>query len=72
MNLSPKALRFIIEVLGYRIQAYEAQLESDSLDEDTASEIGNDALYLETLRQELSESLNSLPSPLPNIAKVTP
>jgi hypothetical protein len=58
MNLSPKALRFIIEALDYRIQAYQVQLESNTLDEDMASDIGNDAMYLETLHQELIEALD--------------
>ncbi len=38
-----------LEALDYCIQAYKAQLESDTLDEDTASEIENDAFYLETI-----------------------
>lgn len=59
MNLSPKALRFLIEALDYRIQAYQEQLDFDSLDEDTASDIGNDAMYLETLRQDLLKALES-------------
>ena len=57
MNLSPKALRFIVEALDYRIRAYQEQLESDSLDEDTASDIGNDAMYLEALRDDLLETI---------------
>lgn len=59
MTLSSKALRFLIEALDYRIQAYKAQLDSDSLHEDDASDIGNDAMYLETLRQELLKTLES-------------
>lgn len=62
MNLSPKALRFIIEALDYRIQAYQEQIDSDSLDEDIVSDIGNDAMYLEVLRQELLKTLEALPS----------
>ena len=57
MNLSPKALRFIVEALDYHIRAYQEQLESDSLDEDTASDIGNDAMYLEALRDDLLETI---------------
>jgi hypothetical protein len=59
MNLSPKALRFIIEALDYRIQAYQEQLDSDSLDEDTASDIGNDAMYLEALREDLLKTIEN-------------
>lgn len=65
MNLSPKAVRFIIEALDYRIQAYQEQLDSELLDEDTASDIGNDAMYLETLRQELIKSVESTSPGIP-------
>jgi hypothetical protein len=64
MDLSPKALRFIIEALDYRIQAYQVQLESNTLDEDMASDIGNDAMYLETLHQELTKTLHHSSLPL--------
>jgi hypothetical protein len=64
MDLSPKALRFIIEALDYRIQAYQGQLESNTLDEDMASDIGNDSMYLETLHQELTKALQNSSQPL--------
>ena len=57
MNLSPKAIRFIIEALDYRIKAYQERLMVEDLDEDEASDITNDALFLESLRQELAKSL---------------
>ncbi len=55
MNLSPKAIRFIIEALEYRINAYQEHLKRDDLDEDEASDIMNDSLFLESLRQELAK-----------------
>lgn len=58
MNLSPKAIRFIIEALDYRIEAYQERLKVETLDEDEASDITNDALFLESLRQELAKTLN--------------
>jgi hypothetical protein len=58
MNLSPKAIRFIIEALDYRIEAYQERLKVDALDEDEASDITNDALFLESLRQDLAKTLN--------------
>lgn len=58
MNLSPKAIRFIIEALDYRIEAYQEHLKVDTLEEDEASDITNDALFLESLRQELAKTLN--------------
>lgn len=58
MNLSPKAIRFIIEALDYRLEAYQERLKVDALDEDEASDITNDALFLDSLRQELTKTLN--------------
>ena len=58
MNLSPKAIRFIIEALDYRLEAYQERLKVDALDEDEASDITNDALFLESLRQVLAKTLN--------------
>ena len=58
MNLSPKAIRFIIEALDYRLLAYQERLKADALDEDEASDITNDALFLESLHQELAKTLN--------------
>lgn len=57
MNLSPKAIRFIIEALDYRLKAYKERLNIEDLDEDEVSDITNDALFLESLRQELAKSL---------------
>lgn len=57
MNLSPKAIRFIIEALDYRIEAYQQRLQVEDLDENEASDISNDALFLESLRQELAKTL---------------
>ncbi len=34
MNLSPKAIRFIVEALEFRIAAYHQQLEIEELNED--------------------------------------
>ena len=59
MNLSPKAIRFIIEALDYRIKAYQEQLEVDDLDENEASDMTNDALFLESIRQELAKTLKA-------------
>ncbi|MBH8575573.1 hypothetical protein I8752_21690 [Nostocaceae cyanobacterium CENA369] len=56
MNLSPKAIRFIIEALDYRVKAYQERLQTEVLDEDEASDITNDALFLESLRQELAKT----------------
>jgi hypothetical protein len=55
MNLSPKAVRFLVEALEFRIAAYQTQLDAPELNEDEASEITNDMMFLESLLQELKE-----------------
>jgi hypothetical protein len=60
MNLSPKAVRFLVEALEFRIAAYQAQLDASDLDEDDASELTNDMMFLEALLQELKE-IESMP-----------
>jgi hypothetical protein len=59
MNLSPKAMRFMVEALEYRISAYEQQLESSNLDDDAAAEVTNDLMFLESLLQELKKTLST-------------
>jgi hypothetical protein len=59
MNLSPKALRFMIEALEYRVAAYEQQLETADLPEDEASDLNNDLMFLESLLQDLKKALEA-------------
>ncbi|PIG94847.1 hypothetical protein CSQ79_04520 [Gloeocapsopsis sp. IPPAS B-1203] len=56
MNLSPEAIRLIIEALEYRIEAYQRRLEEGSLDE-SESEVINNLVVLAALSQELKKSL---------------
>ncbi|MDM9385825.1 hypothetical protein QUB80_34810 [Chlorogloeopsis sp. ULAP01] len=49
MNLSPKAIRFIVEALEFRIAAYHQQLELEEMNEDEISDIGNDLMFLDAL-----------------------
>jgi hypothetical protein len=60
MNLSAKATQFILEALEYRIKAYQDQIETDELDDDTAADVTNDLMYLQSLQQELKKSLGAL------------
>jgi hypothetical protein len=57
VNLSPKAMRFTVEALEYRILAYEQQLEVPDLDEDRASDLTNDLMFLEALLQDFKKAL---------------
>ncbi len=63
MDLSPKATRFIIEALDYRIKAYQDRLEAEELDEDEASDIINDSAFLEALCSELEKTLKNIKQP---------
>lgn len=57
MELSPKAIRFIIDALDYRINAYQERLKLENLDEDEISDITNDFMFLEALREEMAKTL---------------
>lgn len=57
VNLSPKAMRFTVEALEYRISAYEQQLECTDLHEDQASDLTNDLMFLESLLQDFKKAL---------------
>jgi hypothetical protein len=63
MHLSPKATCFIIEFLDYRIEAYQERLNVEGLDEDEASDITNDAAFLEALRTDLAQTLEKQINP---------
>jgi hypothetical protein len=59
VNLSPKALRFMVEALEYRVVAYEAQLEDETLDDDQVSDVTNDLMFVESLLEDLKKSLEA-------------
>ncbi|MBN3878481.1 MULTISPECIES: hypothetical protein [unclassified Nostoc] len=60
MNFSPKAIRFIIEALESRIEAYQKQLETENLNDDEVSDVTNDMMFLESLSQELKKELSTI------------
>ena len=60
MNLSYKAIQFLIEAIDYRLEAYEERLKLiEDIDEDEASDIGNDCGFLEALRHDLTQTLQN-------------
>ncbi|XZO00682.1 MAG: hypothetical protein ACM65L_19505 [Microcoleus sp.] len=67
MILSFKDLQFIIEAIEFRIEAYQEHLNDEDLDEDEASDIGNDCGFLEALRQDLVTTIKD--GNLPKIAE---
>ncbi|NEP38378.1 MAG: hypothetical protein F6K35_03530 [Okeania sp. SIO2H7] len=70
MILSYKATQFIVEAIEYQIAAYQKRLEEiENIDEDEASDIGNDCGFLEALRNDLLETLEEgkLPQGMGNV-----
>lgn len=64
MNLSYKATQFIIEAIDCQIKAYQERLKViEDVDEDEASDIGNDWGFLEALRIDLAQSLEKWVAP---------
>ena len=64
VNLSPKAMRFTVEALEYRISAYEQQLEQSDLHEDEVSDLTNDLMFLESLVQNFKKALEIPATPV--------
>ncbi len=60
MNLSLKATRFVIEALEHYRQYHDQQLQQEGLPEDEVSDLVNDRLYLEAIKQELEGYRDSL------------
>lgn len=64
MNLSFKDIQFILEAINTLIDTYQERLNSvEDLDEDEASDLGNDCMFLEALHQDLATSLEQGDSP---------
>lgn len=59
MNLSFKDIQFIIEAIDNLIEKYQTRLNYlEDVDEDEASDIGNDSMFLVALRRDLTKSLD--------------
>ena len=67
MILFFKDIQFIIEAIEFRIETYQEHLNNEELDEDEASDIGNDCGFLEALRQDLVKAIKD--GNLPKIAE---
>ncbi len=60
-HLSFKDTQFIVEAIDHLIKEYNERLlaiEENEEDEDEASDLGNDCMFLESLRAELEKSLS--------------
>lgn len=59
LELSPKAVRFLIEALDTQIQSFETAAQRSGVSEDEASDFGNDVRFLQAVRVSLVNSLKS-------------
>jgi hypothetical protein len=55
MNLSPKAIRFIIEALEHYQTSHEERLRNECLTEDEIADLTNDYQYLEAMKTDLQK-----------------
>ncbi|MFB2981950.1 hypothetical protein [Microseira sp. BLCC-F43] len=64
MNLSFKDIQFIIEAIDRLMETYQERLNNiEDIDEDEASDLGNDSMFLAALRTDLAKSLEQGVSP---------
>lgn len=64
MNLSFKDIQFLIEAIDNLIDKYQERLKSiEDVDEDEASDLGNDCMFLTALKGDLAKSLEQSVSP---------
>jgi hypothetical protein len=57
MKLSFKDVKFIIEAIENLIKVYEERLNSEIIDDDEISDIGNGCMFLEALSLDLANNL---------------
>lgn len=62
MKLSFKDMQFLIEAIDNLIKIYEERLDNENIDEDEISDIGNDYMFLETLRIDIANNLKQIKS----------
>ena len=53
VKLSPKALRFLVEAVDFKLAADRKRLESRKLPADERSDLENDVRFLEEIRGQL-------------------
>jgi hypothetical protein len=53
MDLSPKALRFVLEALEHYARYHDQRMQEKGLSEDELADLANDRQYLEAIKQDL-------------------
>jgi hypothetical protein len=67
MNLSPKALRLVIEALDHYQQVHDERLARPGLSEDEISDLENDRHYLAAIKEDFERRRDELSPPRQNI-----
>ena len=70
MQLSPKAIRFIIEALEHYQTYHEERLQDDRLTEEEAADLTNDHQYLAAIKTDLQKYHEALMSKFSSPPKV--
>ena len=60
MDLSPKAVRFVIEALEHHIAEHDRRLAANGLSADDAADLANDKKYLEAIVKDLEKYRDGL------------
>jgi hypothetical protein len=60
MQLSPKAVRFIIEALEHYQTYHEERLQDENITEEESAELANDCQYLAAIKTDLQKYHNEL------------
>ena len=60
MDLSPKAIRFLIDALKHYGEHFDRRLEDESLSDDELADLANDRQYLLALAQDLQSHHDDL------------
>jgi hypothetical protein len=60
MQLSPKAIRFIIEALEHYQIYHEERLQDENITEEESAELTNDCQYLAAIKTDLQKYHNEL------------
>lgn len=62
MKLSFKDIQFLIEAIDNLTRVYEERLNNENINEDEISDIGNDCMFLDALRVDLTNNLKQIRS----------
>ena len=71
MELSFKDIKFTIEAIDSLIDTYEISLAHQDIDEDQAADLGNDRMFLQSLRHKLATSIESNLNPKPSLSIIS-